>query len=144
MVLVLDGIQDPGNAGTLLRAAEAFGATGVLMGTGTVSPWNPKALRASAGSAFRVPILRDAKPELLDGRSLRIWATLPHGAADPQPDLVSPTVIIVGSEARGVSPEWSGIAQALTIPTRGVESLNAAMAGTILLYEASRQRMAVP
>jgi TrmH family RNA methyltransferase len=142
LVLVLDGIQDPGNAGTLLRAAEAFGATGVLVAKGTVNPWNPKSLRASAGSAFRIPVLRDATPEMLEGRGARVWATLPHGSAEANPNFVAPTVLIIGSEARGVSREWAAVAEALTIPTRGVESLNAAMAGTILLYEASRQRRA--
>ncbi len=141
LVLVLDGLQDPGNAGTLIRAAEAFGATGVMLTPGSVNPWNPKAIRASAGSAFRVPVLRDATPDVLAGRPVRLLATLPHADATSLPDLASATVLVIGSEARGVSREWAAIAGAVTIPTRGVESLNAGIAGSILLYEAARQRM---
>jgi TrmH family RNA methyltransferase len=141
MVLVLDGIQDPGNAGTLIRTAEAFGATGVLLTPGSVNPWNPKALRASAGSAFRMPLIRNATPDLLEGRTLGIWAAMPRQAAAAAPDFTRPSVLVIGSEARGVSREWAGIAEPVTIATHRVESLNAAIAGSILLYEADRQRM---
>jgi TrmH family RNA methyltransferase len=145
LVLVLDGIQDPGNAGTLIRSAEAFGATGVLLLKGCVNPWNPKALRASAGSLFRLPVL-----DLLTAaeaiaafarRDLPLWTTLvEEGVQLGQADLASACGIVVGSESHGISAEVRRFSKALTIPTRSVESLNAATAGAIVLYEAARQR----
>jgi TrmH family RNA methyltransferase len=143
LVLVLDGVQDPGNAGTMLRSAEAFGATGVLCVKGTVNPYNPKAVRASAGSVFRVPLRAGAGPEdalaALAGVSrYAASAHAPLAAADA--DLAGPCAIIVGSEGHGVSAEMRSGAVQIRIPTAGVESLNAAMAATALLYEARRQR----
>lgn len=142
LVLILDGIQDPGNLGTILRSAEAFGATGLLLLKGTVSPFNPKAMRASAGSVFRVPFFHSLdEPEVLEAVSshnVQLFAAVPRGGT--QPDLTPPCAIAIGSEGRGVSPNLHKNAQSVSIPTIGVESLNAAISAAILLYEARRQR----
>jgi len=144
LILVLDGVQDPGNAGTLARAAEAFGATGVLFLKGAVNPWNPKTLRASAGSLFRLPMLigLDSQKalELLHRNGVSVRATLPDtGRAPATLDWRGPVALVIGSEGQGLSEPFRA-AEAVRIPTRAVESLNAAVAGAILLYEAARQR----
>jgi TrmH family RNA methyltransferase len=149
LVVVLDGLQDPGNTGAIMRAAEAFGATGAIFLKGTVSPYNPKTLRASAGSLFRLPVLHSmdaecARNSLIENR-VRLYAAVPahcNGSVRPlgDADLTVGCGLIIGNEARGVSPEWRSVAEQVSIPTVGVESLNAAMAAGILLYEARRQR----
>jgi TrmH family RNA methyltransferase len=146
LVLVLAGLQDPGNLGTILRSAEAFGATGVVSLPGTVSPWNPKAVRASAGSVFRVPLVAARVEECfkrLGKGGFRLWTTTTQdGEPANRADLSGPTAVLIGNEGSGVSPELAARAGgALTIPCPGpVESLNAAVAASVLLYEASRQR----
>ena len=148
LTVVLDGVQDPGNAGTIVRAAEAFGATGTIFVKGSVSPYNPKTMRASAGSLFRAPFVSgvDAASTLgaLAQHEVDIYATVPAGnggaRALGEVDLTRPCALIVGSEARGVSADLRAGALDLFIPTEHVESLNAAMACGILLYEAWRQR----
>ena len=153
LVVVLDGLQDPGNAGAIVRAAEAFGATGILFLKGTVSPWNPKTLRASAGSLFRVPYLHGVDAAIaraaLQQNKVELYAGVParNGAAFrsiADVDLTAPCGLIVGNEARGVSAALRSAALDVSIPTAGVESLNAAMAAGILLYEARRQRAIRP
>ena len=146
LLLVLAGLQDPGNLGTILRSAEAFGATGVVSLPGTVSPWNQKAVRASAGSLFRLPLLsatvEDAFSRLRQA-GVCIFTTAVEGAeAAHRADLAGPTAILIGNEGNGVPAEIAALADAaLTIPCPGpVESLNASIAASILLYEASRQR----
>jgi TrmH family RNA methyltransferase len=146
LLVVLAGLQDPGNLGTILRSAEAFGATGVLSLTGTVSPWNPKAVRASAGSVFRVPLLT-ASPEDAFARlrhaGIKLWATAVHKAEPAnRVDLAAPSALLIGNEGNGVPAELAAQADGvITIPCSGpVESLNAAVAASILLYEAVRQR----
>lgn len=145
LIVVLDGVQDPGNSGAIVRAAEAFGATGLVFLKGTVSPYNPKAVRASAGSLFRVPLVAGIEGRLaraaLEKNGLDLYACLPAGSRDiAGADLTRRCAIVVGSEGRGVNEElWSG-ASGLRIPTTTVESLNAAMAAGIVLYEARRQR----
>jgi len=150
LVMVLDGLQDPGNAGAVLRAAEAFGATGAIFLKGTASPFNPKTLRASAGSLFRVPFLYGMDPVLalaaLRENRVKLYAAVPARpgtAARPvaDADLAAPCALIIGNEARGVSRELRAAAQDVSISTVGVESLNAAVAAGILLYEARRQRV---
>jgi TrmH family RNA methyltransferase len=149
LVVVLDGLQDPGNAGAIARAAEAFGATGVFFLKGTVSPWNAKTLRASAGSLFRVPYLHAVDAALacaaLQQNKVELYAGVPARAGGAvrsigDVDLTAPCGLIVGNEARGVSAALRSAALDVSIPTAGVESLNAAMAAGILLYEARRQR----
>jgi len=147
LVVVLDGVQDPGNAGAIVRAAEAFGATGLLFSKGSVNPHNPKALRASAGSFFRVPhvarLATQSVRNLLAEHHLDVWAAVPFTGAERQAehaDFTRPCALIIGSEAHGISKELQESAMLVAIPTAGVESLNAAMAASVLLYEARRQR----
>ncbi len=147
LVIVLDALQDPGNAGAVIRAAEAFGATGALFVKGTASPFHPKTLRAAAGSLFRLPFLwgldAAAARDLLLARSISLFAALPAREDVPPAasvDLTSDCALIIGSEAHGVSSELRSVAREITIPTTGVESLNAAVAAGILLYEIRRQR----
>ena len=143
-------MQDPGNLGTLIRTAEAFAATGFITLPGTVSPWNQKALRASAGSVFRLPVIASTEDEIfpaLASRDIAILAAVAtHADLLSHHDLTRPTVLILGNEGSGIPPEILRRATArITIPTPGpVESLNAAIAGSILLYEASRQRQTGP
>jgi len=148
LVIVLDGIQDPGNAGAIVRAAEAFSATGVIFVKGTVSPWHPRTLRASAGSLFRVPVVSGLDASLtraaLQQHRLDIYAAMPFNSSRmlaEDVDLGRRCAFIIGSEGRGVSTELHAAAQDLAIPTAGVESLNAAVAASVLLYESRRQRV---
>lgn len=149
LVVVLDGLQDPGNAGTIARAAEAFGASGIMFLKGTVSPFNPKALRAAAGSLFRVPFAYGLDAALaraaLQQNRLDIYAGVPCSSQVPSKslgdvDFSRRCALIIGNEARGVSPQLRSAATDVSIPTSGVESLNAAVAAGIFLYEARRQR----
>jgi len=145
LVVVLDGIQDPGNAGGILRAAEAFGATGAVFLRGTVSPYNPKCLRASAGSLFRLPLLPSIDGEwLIDALTenrIELYSATSHaGRLVADTNLAGPCAIVIGSEGCGVSRTVESRATALRIPTSKVESLNAAVAAGVLLYEAARQR----
>ena len=147
LILVLAGLQDPGNVGTLLRSAEAFGATRRhLLLPGAANPWNPKALRASADSAFRVPALNATEPEALNlfdrHRIPAIAAVARSGIAVTKAPLAGPCALLIGNEGVGLSKILVSAAKhRVTISTPGnVESLNAAIAGSLLLYEASRQR----
>ncbi len=148
LVVVLAGLQDPGNLGTIVRSAEAFGADGVVSLPGTVSAWNAKAVRASAGSIFRVPLLSVSEDECftrLREASVKIFSTALRGAAPAdQVDLAVPVALLIGNEGSGVPAKLAARARgAITIPCPGpVESLNAAVAAGVLLYEASRQRWA--
>ena len=146
LILIAAGLQDPGNLGTLVRSAEAFGAAGVLTTAGTVSAWNQKALRASAGSVFRVPVVISPVEEIarLKLRGVRLLAAVGQGGGLKNGEFVGACAVMIGNEGAGLSAEWLAIADArVTIPYPGpVESLNAAVAGSLLLYEASRQRAA--
>ena len=146
LVLVAVGLQDPGNMGTIVRSAEAFGASGVVALPGTVSVWNAKALRASSGSAFRLPVVGASESELLAvlrARRVRSLATVVDGGVAVQAvDLSGPVALLIGNEGSGLSEELIAACDArVTIPCPGpVESLNAAVAASVLLYEVSRQR----
>ena len=146
LILLLAGIQDPGNLGTILRSAEAFGADGVICLPGTVNPWNPKAVRASAGSVFRIPLLNVGGQEALDQlheAGVHIVTTTVRGAQPAElADLSGPAALLVGNEGNGVPIDLATKAdEAITIPCPGpVESLNVAVATSVLLYEAARQR----
>jgi RNA methyltransferase, TrmH family len=160
LVVVLVGVQDPGNVGTILRAAEAFGATGVATctwgGLGTADPLSPKALRASAGSALRLPLVHGVATAVLLTQlrvtAVKLYAASPakHSSAKQEgrvlnpweADLRGPSALLVGNEGAGVPLEVQSSADALVrIPLQsGVESLNAAVAASVLLYEAARQR----
>jgi TrmH family RNA methyltransferase len=154
-VIVLAGLQDPGNLGTILRSAEAFGSAGVVLGEGTVSPFNSKVIRASAGSIFRLPVVTgktavgktagglEEISAKLRAQGVRLIATSSHkGTPLDQANLTGPAAIFVGSEGSGLPR--AVLAQAdelIAIPhTQQVESLNAGVAGSIVLYEAARQR----
>jgi len=146
LTVILDGLQDPGNAGAILRAAEAFGATGVVFLKGTVDPYNPKCLRASAGSVFRVPLAAALDPALvlaaIEQRKLDLFALTTQAPRTlGESNFSRRCAIIVGSEGRGVSERLRAKATEIRIPTLGVESLNAALAAGIALYAARRQRM---
>ncbi len=150
LALVLVGVGDPGNAGTLLRSAEAAGARAVVFCDGSVDPYGPKCVRSSAGSVFRLAVVRDAPSggaiDALRARGVTTVATLARRAATAydRADLAGPVAIVLGSEAHGLP---AGVADrvdtAVTIPMAGrTESLNVAMAGTILCFESLRQRRA--
>ena len=146
LVLVLAGIQDPGNLGTITRSAEAFGADGIICLPGTVNAWNPKAVRASAGSVFRVPVLNAGEHETLTElreAGIRLLTTTVQGAQPADlADLADAVAVLIGNEGSGVPADLAMKADgAVTIPCPGpVESLNAAVAASVLLYEAARQR----
>jgi TrmH family RNA methyltransferase len=142
-LLVLDGVQDPGNAGTLIRTAAAFGLSGVIALDGTVDPWNPKSVRAAAGACFSVPVL--GAPWSEAGPALAA-ANVPILVADARGTPVSdvgprsPWALVVGSEGGGPRPEvQAAAARHVAVPmSGGTESLNAAVAGAILLYALTR------
>ena len=145
LAVILDGVQDPGNAGAIIRSAEAFDATGVVFLKGTVNPYNPKAIRASAGSLFRVPLAAGVEPptilDALEKNKIEVYALMPKGAVDLGAcDLRRDCALIAGSEARGVGERLARIAIPVRIPAVKVESLNVALATGIALYEARRQR----
>jgi TrmH family RNA methyltransferase len=146
LLVAVAGIQDPGNLGTIIRSAEAFSARAVLLGEGAVSHFNPKVARASAGSLFREPVLRVELDQLLPAlkqRGIGVLATSSHkGVPLPEADFSGARIIIVGNEGAGVPAKVAAQAdQLLRIPhDPRVESLNAGIAASIVLYEAARQR----
>ncbi|MEJ7585492.1 MAG: RNA methyltransferase [Acidimicrobiales bacterium] len=151
LVLVLAGVGDPGNAGTLLRTAEAGGAGGVVCTLGTVDPFAPKCVGAAAGAVLRVPIVTgvSAVEALLElGRSghRRLGTVLHGGRPHDEVDLRGPIAVVLGNEAHGLPSELSQeqddlLDELLTIPMAGpTQSLNVAMAGAVITFEALRQR----
>ena len=170
-VLVLENLQDPGNIGTLIRSAEAFGAGCVMVTPGTASQWNPKVVRSSAGSVFRIPVLRAPLTELagdLRSAGVRLFAAVGRFIGAPaidspngvllgrqtdhngpigypasfcfDTDFLPPCAILIGNEGAGLSDNARQLAdEQVQIPCAGVESLNAAIAGSVLLYEVQRQ-----
>ena len=146
LLVVAAGLQDPGNLGTILRSAEAFGATGVLLCAGTVSPFNPKLVRASAGSLFRLGVLQTELPTLLPQlrqRGLRLVATSSHkGVPLPSAHLSNALALFVGNEGSGLARDLlNEMDETVVVPhSARVESLNAGVATSIVLYEISRQR----
>ncbi len=145
--LIVDGVQDPGNLGTLLRSAAAAGLDQVILLPGVTDPWAPKVLRAGMGAHFRVAIrmARDlAQVEAWIGPAQRLLATAAAPTLYTEVDWTQPSALVIGSEAEGprLTASWPGL-QAIAIPmARGMESLNAAVAGSIILFEAQRQRRA--
>ena len=148
LILIAANLQDPGNLGTLIRSAEAFGATQLLTTGQTVSPWNQKSIRASAGSVFRLPMLLGQTTQhlaMLKQSGIKIFAAVAENASlFTAASLDQPCALLIGNEGAGLSAELLTLAdEKLTIPMPGkIESLNAAIAGSLLLYEASRQRSA--
>ncbi|MGA2920458.1 MAG: RNA methyltransferase [Candidatus Sulfotelmatobacter sp.] len=152
-IIVLAGLQDPGNLGTILRSSEAFGSAGIVLGEGTVSPFNSKVVRASAGSVFRLPIIHhhgksttaklEEISEMLRAQDVRLLATSSHkGTPLDQADLKRPAAIFFGNEGSGLPRDlMAKMDESVAIPhAPQVESLNAAIAASIVLYEAARQR----
>lgn len=147
LAVVLAGVSDPGNAGTLLRSAAAAGADLAVITRRSVDPYNPKTVRATAGAIFQLPVVVDAVLEdalgHLKGLGVKRWGTAAEGGSDyTQADLSTPCAILLGNEAHGI-PEVlpGGLDGILTIPMAGpVESLNVAVAGSLLCFEAARQR----
>ena len=144
--VVIAGLQDPGNLGSVLRSAEAFGAAGLLLGEGTVSPFNSKVVRGSAGSLFRLPVVRikmaDALVKLRE-RGVRLVATSSHkGTSLPGANLATPIAVVIGGEGAGVPRDLlAKVDEIVAIPhAPQVESLNAGVAASIVLYEMARQR----
>ncbi|HSM87373.1 MAG TPA: RNA methyltransferase [Candidatus Limnocylindrales bacterium] len=150
LLVAAGGIQDPGNLGTIIRSAEAFSARGVLLGEKTVSHFNPKVVRASAGSLFREPLIRvklGETIELLKQHGVRVVATSSHkGKPLYEADFTGPVLIVIGSEGAGLPPAVLAEADELvTIPhSARVESLNAGVAASLVMYEAARQRREAP
>jgi TrmH family RNA methyltransferase len=146
-IVVAAGLQDPGNVGTILRSAEAFGAAGVFFTEGTVSPYNTKVLRGSAGSIFRLPVVRITSPELiplLRQRGARMVATSSHkGTPLHEANWQLPVAIFIGNEGAGLSRELlHQMDETVVIPQAAeVESLNAGVAASIVLYEWARSRV---
>lgn len=147
LIMILDGLQDPGNLGTVFRTSEAAGAAGIILSRSSVSIYNPKSVRSTMGTLFRMPFvyvedLPQTIGELKDS-GYRVYAAHLKGKADyTEADYTGPTAFIIGNEGAGVSDEAAEAAgDYLKIPMEGqVESLNAAVAGAVLLYEAHRQR----
>ncbi|MGF9914625.1 RNA methyltransferase [Paenibacillus ehimensis] len=146
LVVVIDGIQDPGNLGTIIRSADAVGASGVLLGKGTVDLYNPKTVRATMGSLFHLPIVQGDLAEWLPRAAesgVQVVATSLQGAVSCyEHDFRESTWFVIGNEGQGVSEEVRLLARhQVLIPMKGrAESLNAAMAATVVLFEAMRQR----
>jgi RNA methyltransferase, TrmH family len=148
LVLVLDAVRDPGNAGTLLRTAAAAGASGVVFTTGSVEAGAPKTVRSSAGALFRVPVATGDGLEEVAALAHKAGATLVGTAARAarslyEVDLRGPLALVVGNEAWGLPPERRGLLDVVaSIPMPGPqESLNVAVAGSVALFEAVRQRL---
>jgi TrmH family RNA methyltransferase len=147
LVLAATALQDPGNAGAIIRSAAAAGATGVVLDEQSADPWSWKALRASMGSAFHVPVVRGPALAALiaDWRNagLRIVATVPRGGTSIYDvDFRAPVAVLLGGEGSGLPDEMASAADVrVSIPMHGaIESLNAAVAAAVVLYEARRQR----
>lgn len=146
LVLVLHDVRDPGNAGTLIRSADAAGASGVVFSGHSVDPFNPKTLRASAGSVFHVPVAVAEWEQTLASlrtRGARVYATVVRGGR-PHRDLdySTPSAVVIGNESEGLSAAIvSQCDEAITIEMAGAnESLNAGVAGSLIAFEAFWQR----
>ncbi|MDO4321342.1 MAG: RNA methyltransferase [Lachnospiraceae bacterium] len=147
LVMALENIQDPGNLGTILRTAEGAGVTGVLMSAGCVDIYNPKVIRSTMGSVYRMPFYYAENWEgalnSLKQAGVSVYAAHLRGRdTHDRQDYRSPSAFLIGNESRGLSEETAAFADTyIRIPMCGqVESLNAAVASAILMYEANRQR----
>jgi RNA methyltransferase, TrmH family len=150
LIVVLAGLQDPGNLGAILRAAEAFGASGVLITKGTVSPFNAKAIRAASGTLFRLPLLLNLTAQqmirLLQSRKATLLSGIARGGR-PLPEILGTeagaVALALGSEGAGLPRELAAAGVPVSIPMAPqVESLNVAAAASVLLYEIARLRQA--
>jgi len=146
-ILLGENLNDPGNIGALVRTAAAAGADGVMLTAGSGDIYNPKVLRAAAGAVLRLPIVTNADLaqtiSLLCNKNIPIYAAHPRGEKSPyELDLRNNFCLLVGNESHGISETAAGLAQALVMlpMANNTESLNASIAGSILMYEAVRQR----
>ena len=142
-LLVLDGVQDPGNVGTIWRTADALGADGLILVNGCADPWNPKTVRATMGACFRLPVYErnaDGLAQWLGEQGIPLYATALRDTVDLREAELSRCAVVIGSEGRGVSEGLlSQSAKTLKIPMRArCESLNAAAAATVVLWEMGR------
>ena len=144
--LVLEGIRDPGNLGTIIRTADTVAAAGIILTGPCCDPWSPDSARATMGSIFAVPLLHMETPALVS--FARTWpgeivATAMDGAEDYRRNYAAPSLLLMGSEGNGLSAELAALAHvAVRIPMAGpVESLNVAIATALLLYEIKREDM---
>ena len=148
----LDGVGDPGNVGTLCRGAVAFGLSGLICSPGSADPWSPKALRAGMGAQFSIPVITEVEPRDLVGRfaalkakglgAPEVFVADSNGGADVRevaPAAGIGVLLVLGSERNGPLAEWHD-ARRVTIPQKRFDSLNVAMAGTVLAYELGRAR----
>lgn len=146
LFVVLENLQDPGNLGTILRTAEGAGVTGIIMNRETVDPYNPKVIRSTMGTIFRVPfvIVDDLERTLRDLHEAGVATYAAHlgGSSFYEQDYSVGTAFLIGNEGNGLSDAITSVAEhKIKIPMKGkVESLNAAIATTVLVYEAQRQR----
>ncbi|MGD0984117.1 MAG: RNA methyltransferase [Acidimicrobiales bacterium] len=150
VVLVCVDVRDPGNLGAVLRIAGATGVSGVICCEGTVDPFNPKVVRASAGAVFRVPLVTDVAPAGalagLAAHGYRCWATVPRGGTNYEAaDLDGRTALVLGNEGAGLPGEIVGALDgSMTIPMAdGTESLNVAMTAAVLCFDLARRRRTV-
>lgn len=145
-ILFLDGIQDPGNMGTIIRSADAFNIDGIILGDGSVDPYNSKVVRATMGSIFRVPLYvcdnSIGSLESLKNKGFNILATSLDGMNIYDGDFNNKFICVIGNEANGVSPRILDMAdRRIKIPMPGnAESLNAGVAASIIMYESMRSR----
>ena len=145
-LLILDGLQDPGNLGTIWRTADAFGADGLVLLNHCADPWSPKTLRATMGACFRLPVWEtklERLEEVLNMRGIPLYATaLREDTADVRSIPLSRAAVVIGSEGRGVSEATlAACEKTLKIPMRPrCESLNAAAAASVVLWEMARQQ----
>ncbi|WP_411345261.1 TrmH family RNA methyltransferase [Paenibacillus sp. WLX1005] len=146
IVMVLDGVQDPGNVGTIIRSADASGAKGIVLGKGCADLYNPKTIRSTMGSLFHLPVLESDLTEVLPAarkQGARLISTSLQGSTSCyEYDFHSGAWIVIGNEGKGISEQTAALVEEhVLIPMQGqAESLNAAMASTVLLFEAMRQR----
>jgi TrmH family RNA methyltransferase len=144
LLLVADGLQDPGNVGTMVRTAVAAGVSAVALTEGTADPFHPKVVRGAMGAAFRVPLLtiaRQALGEAMAARGVRVLVADAHQGIDhAEASAARPVALVIGSEGAGPDPMWRERGTVVRIPLYGpVESLNAAVAAGILLFDLARR-----
>jgi len=151
LILLCADVRDPGNLGTVLRSAEAAGVRGVVCAEGTVDPYNPKCVRASAGALFHVPLVVGGNTvqvlsELGTWGMRRLGTSAQAGSSVWEAELTGPLVVVLGNEASGLGAEVDGALDGrLRVPIEGrAESLNVGMAAAVVVYEAARQRQAGP
>jgi TrmH family RNA methyltransferase len=145
--LALDGVQDPGNVGTIWRSADAFGADGLILCNGCADPWSPKTVRATMGAVFRLPVYEcsmDDLARMMAKQDIPLYATaLRADTEDLRKVRLDRAAVVIGSEGRGVSQETLALCEkTLKIPmAERCESLNAAVAASVVLWEMARETL---